>query len=144
MLASPRIEPASRYRCPWIEGYCSHARARAGETVRFFVSTAPASDFRLDIYRLGYYGGTGGRHMASLGPFQGATQPWPAIGAKRLRDCAWTPCAELKIPADWVSGVYLGKLTADQGGVQSYIVFIVRDDRRADLMFQCSDHTWQA
>jgi len=144
MLTSPRIEPTSRYRCPWIEGYCSHARARAGETVRFFVSTDPASDFHLDIYRLGYYGGTGGRHMTSLGPFKGATQPVPAVGAKRLRDCAWTPCAELTIPADWVSGVYLGKLTADQGGVQSYVVFIVRDDRRADLMFQCSDHTWQA
>ena len=27
---------------------------------------------------------------------------------------------------------------------QSYIVFIVRDSRRADVLFQCSDNTWQA
>ncbi len=29
-------------------------------------------------------------------------------------------------------------------GWQSYVVFIVRDNRRADFVFQCSDHTWQA
>ena len=27
---------------------------------------------------------------------------------------------------------------------QSYVVFIVRDDRPADILFQCSDNTWQA
>ena len=29
-------------------------------------------------------------------------------------------------------------------GWQSYVIFIVRDDRRADFLFQCSDTTWQA
>ena len=27
---------------------------------------------------------------------------------------------------------------------QSYVIFIVRDDRPADILFQCSDNTWQA
>ena len=27
---------------------------------------------------------------------------------------------------------------------QSYVVFIVRDERPADILFQCSDNTWQA
>src|SRR5690606_41813726 len=27
---------------------------------------------------------------------------------------------------------------------QSYVVFIVRDNRPADILFQCSDNTWQA
>ncbi len=27
---------------------------------------------------------------------------------------------------------------------QSYLIFIVRDDRPADFLFQCSDNTWQA
>jgi hypothetical protein len=48
------------------------------------------------------------------------------------------------IPDDWVSGVYVGKLTAERDGWQSYVIFIVRDDRRADFLFQCSDTTWQA
>jgi hypothetical protein len=28
--------------------------------------------------------------------------------------------------------------------LQSYVIFIVRDDRRADFIFQCSDNTWNA
>jgi hypothetical protein len=35
-------------------------------------------------------------------------------------------------------------LTAARDGWQSYVIFIVRDDRRADYLFQCSDNTWQA
>jgi hypothetical protein len=50
----------------------------------------------------------------------------------------------MTIPRDWLSGVYLGKLTALREGLQSYILFIVRDERRADFIFQCSDTTWQA
>ena len=55
----------------------------------------------------------------------------------------------MTIPADWPSGVYLGRLTtlvdpATEPYWQSYVVFIVRDDRPADILFQCSDNTWQA
>jgi hypothetical protein len=71
-------------------------------------------------------------------------QPDPPVGEKRLRDCRWRAGTELKIPRDWLSGVYLGKLTAERKGLQSYVIFIVRDDRKADFIFQCSDTTWQA
>ena len=112
MLRQIRVDPKSRYRCPWIEGFCSHRTARAGETITFYVSTNPASPFTLDIYRTGYYGGNGGRLIKQLGEFQGIVQPEPPIGPKRVRNCEWQACAELQIPADWLSGVYLGKLTA--------------------------------
>lgn len=144
MLTHTRIDKPTRYRCPWIEGYCSHTSLRAGDVLSFFVSTNPASDFTLDIYRMGYYGGAGGRLVQSLGPLKGKPQPDPSIGAKRLRDCRWEPCATLRIPTDWTSGVYLGKLTEQRSQLQSYVVFIVRDDRPADFLFQCSDHTWSA
>lgn len=62
----------------------------------------------------------------------------------RLRECRWEPCTTLPIPKDWLSGVYVGKLTAEREQWQSYIIFIVRDDRKADFVFQCSDTTWQA
>lgn len=144
LLQNTRIDPATKYRCPWIEGYCSRTSVRAGEQISFHVSTNPASSFTLDIYRMGYYGGAGGRHVLRLGPFAGEMQPDPPIGPNRLRDCQWMPCANLKIPRDWVSGVYVGKLTAEREQLQSYVIFIVRDDRRADFIFQCSDTTWQA
>ncbi|HEY2953246.1 MAG TPA: twin-arginine translocation signal domain-containing protein [Verrucomicrobiae bacterium] len=144
MLKNTRVDPSTKYRCPWIEGYCSHTSIRAGETIRFHVSTNPASSFTLDIFRMGYYGGTGARQVMSLGPLPGAAQPDAPLGGKRLRDCQWEPCAAVKIPRDWLSGVYLGKLTAEREGWQSYVIFIVHDGRRADFIFQCSDNTWQA
>jgi hypothetical protein len=143
MLAKTAVDPKTRYRCPWVEGYCSHRSVRAGETIRFYVSTKPASSFTIDLYRMGYYGGAGGRHMARLGPFAGEVQPDPPVGANRLRECRWGESAALSIPEGWVSGVYLGKLTTAEGW-QSYVIFVVRDDRRADFAFQCADHTWQA
>ncbi|KAB2673476.1 MAG: twin-arginine translocation signal domain-containing protein [Verrucomicrobia bacterium] len=144
MLVNTRVDPATKWRCPWIEGYCSHTSIRAGERLRVHASTNPASAFRLEVYRMGWYGGMGGRKVAEFGPLAGRPQPDPAVGPKRRRDCAWEPSVEFTIPHDWVSGVYLGKMTAEREGLQSYVVFIVRDDRPADFLFQCSDTTWQA
>jgi hypothetical protein len=144
MLQQTRIEPKSRYRSPWIEGYCSHRSLRAGDTITFHVSTAPPSPFTLDIYRTGYYGGEGARLVKQFGELTGSTQPEPPVGEKRVRRCEWPAAAELQIPSDWLSGVYLAKLTTLASGLQSYLIFVVRDDRPADFIFQCSDNTWQA
>src|SRR2546426_7071643 len=103
----------------------SRASVRAGESLSFHVSTNPPSPFTLDIYRMGYYGGAGGRLMRSHEPFKGATQPDPPIGEKRLRECRWEPCVTIKIPKDWLSGVYLGKLTSLRESIQSYVIFIL-------------------
>lgn len=144
MLTNTRVDPATKWRCPWIEGYCSHTSIRVGEELTVYVSTNPASEFTLEIYRLGHYGGAGGRLLRTYESLPGCVQPNPVVGPDRLRDCLWEPSVSFRIPADWVSGVYLGKLTELRGGVQSYVTFIVRDDRRADFLFQCSDFTWQA
>jgi hypothetical protein len=139
-----RVDPATKYRSPWIEGYASKTSVRPGETIAFHVSTNPGSPFVLEIFRLGYYQGLGGRSVWKSDTVQGTVQPDPAIGAKRLRECAWSPSIELTIPAGWTSGVYLGKLTAEREGLQSYVIFVLRDDREADFLFQVSDNTWNA
>jgi hypothetical protein len=87
--------------------------------------------------------------VRTLGPFAGREQPTPAPGAHTIHECAWDPACEIVIPDDWTSGVYLGRLSVippDErtNGFQSYVVFIVRDDRPCDVLFQCSDNTWQA
>ncbi|MCG8672763.1 MAG: hypothetical protein MI867_25405, partial [Pseudomonadales bacterium] len=69
-----------------------------------------------------------------MGPFQGVTADDPPVGPKRLRRCRWPAAAEFQIPNDWLSGVYVGKLTTQPEGWQSYLVFVVRDDRRADFL----------
>jgi len=144
MLDKTRVDPDTKYRCPWIEGYCSHTSIRAGQTLSVHVSANPPSPFTIDVYRLGYYGGAGGRHVRRIGPLPGVAQPDPPVGEKRLRDCRWPASCAIRIPADWVSGVYVGKLTEQRTGLQSYVIFIVRDDRQADFLFQSSDTTWQA
>jgi hypothetical protein len=144
MLTNTRVDPKTRYRCPWIEGYCSHTSLKAGATLRIMASTNPPSPFVIDIYRLGYYGGKGGRHLVQLGPFKGKVQPDPEVATERLRECRWEPATKLIIPKDWPSGVYLGKLTAEREKLQSYVTFIVRDDRACEFLFQCSDATWSA
>ena len=148
-LTRVRLDRRGGYRSPWIEGYCSRQSVAAGETIQFLVSTEPASRFTLEIFRMGYYSGRGARLVATLGPFRGRAQPMPPVGRNRLRECRWDPVTELTVPKDWVSGVYLGRLSRiPEDGVQdpwqSYVVFIVRDNRAADLLFQCSDNTWQA
>jgi hypothetical protein len=85
MLKKTRIDPKTKYRCVWIEGYCSATSVRAGDTLALMVSTNPPSPFVIDLYRLGYYQGKGGRHLLRLGPFKGKVQPDPKIGKQRLR-----------------------------------------------------------
>lgn len=139
------------YRTSLIEGYCSHQSIAAGQQLELFVSTQPERQFQIDIYRMGYYGGAGGRHVESFGPFQGRTQPVPEMSKSpaRLRECQWDSSVSVTIPEDWTSGVYLGKLTTIPESTsepywQSYVIFVVKDDRAADVLFQCSDNTWQA
>lgn len=139
----------SEFRSPWIEGYASKQSVRAGESIDLMVSTNPASPFTIEIFRMGYYGGRGARLLQTLGPFPGRTQPTPEPAEKNLHECRWEPVTTLTIPDDWISGVYLGRLTTkpekpDQPYWQSYIVFVVTDDRPAQILFQCSDNTWQA
>ena len=137
-------EPVELWRSPRIEGYCSDTSVRTGDALQIMVSTNPVSEFSLEIFRTGYYGGDGGRSMKRIDSLKGTTQAVPPIGENRLRECQWEPSVEITIPDDWLSGVYLGKLTAKDAGVQSYVIFIVRDDQPRDLLFQCSDMTWQA
>ena len=99
MLPNTRVDPKTKYRCPWIEGYCSHTSLRRRRDDRpVMVSTNPPSPFIIDLYRLGYYRGKGGRHLLRLGPFEGIVQPDPEVGEERLRECRWEPAPSSTIP----------------------------------------------
>jgi len=138
--------PNHRYcRRPQIEGYCSQTSASRGDTLNLYVSTNPASQFTIDIYRMGYYGGKGGNLKKHIDPLQGKEQRAPDPDPKsNFFECRWDKTYPLVIPQDWLSGVYLCKLTTLPDRFQSYIIFIVKDDRKVDFVFQCSDLTWQS
>lgn len=130
-----------------IQGFATNISVNQGQTISFKIKTN-ALLYRLDIYRLGYYGGLGARKVATVGPLVGRSQPNcltdPATG---LVDCGnWRVTASWAVPATAVSGIYIAKATRLLiGGGSSHIVFVVRDDDgESDLLFQTSDTTWQA
>ncbi len=131
-----------------IQGFATDMSVTAGETVRFKVQT-DAGSYRLDIYRIGYYGGSGARKFASVLPSALLPQIQPACvtdAATKLTDCGnWTESASWAVPPDAVSGVYIAKLVRLDTGGASHMIFIVRDESgRSDILFKTSDTTWQA
>ena len=128
-----------------ISGFGSKISVNHGDSIDFYVTTT-APSFTIDIYRTGYYGGDGARLITSLGSFPGLHQaipnPNPTTG---LISCLnWTKTTTLTIPSDWVTGVYLAKLTASNGNA-SFIFFVVRDDGGHEaILFQTSVTTYQA
>ncbi|HEX6130403.1 MAG TPA: N,N-dimethylformamidase beta subunit family domain-containing protein, partial [Actinomycetota bacterium] len=131
-----------------IQGFATPFSANRGETVRFRVKTDAAA-YRIDVYRLGYYGGLGARKVATLAPTAALPQQQPECVREQstgLVDCGnWAESAAWELPADAVSGVYVGKLVRDDTGGESLVYFVVRDDERgSDVLFQTADTTWQA
>src|SRR6266513_585246 len=128
-----------------IKGYASATSVNKGESITFFVTVTPAQQYTMDVYRIGYYQGLGGRLMQSIPPLQGVVQPaCPVDAATGLIECDWTASYTLAVPPNWTSGVFIVQLTNAQG-YQNYIPFVVRDDARvADLMFQQPVAPYQA
>ena len=148
-LTRVRPDVPGGFRSAHIEGYCSAQSLRAGHQLDLMVSADPPCSVLLEVFRMGYYGGCGARLMHTLGPLAAQAQPVPPRNGERgLRSCDWPVWASIGIPEDWLSGVYLGRLSTVVGSLtpshQSYVIFIVVDERPADILFQCSDNTWQA
>jgi len=132
---------------PTIQGFATEISVNKGETVRFKVDTN-ATAYRLDIYRMGYYGGLGARKIATVLPSATLPQNQPPClneSSTGLIDCGnWAQSASWVVPASATSGIYFAKLVRTNGGA-SHIVFVVRDDAgQSPVLFQTSDTTWQA
>jgi hypothetical protein len=128
-----------------IRGYASATSINKGESITFFVTVNPVQTYTIDVYRIGWYNGSGGRLMQHIGPLNGITQPAAVYDSSTgLIACPWSASYTLAVPADWTSGIYLALLTNSRN-YQSYIIFVVRDDgRTADILFQQSVTTYQA
>jgi hypothetical protein len=127
-----------------LQGFTTNISYDQGQTVQFKITANVG--YRMDIYRLGWYGGDGARRMAAMTGFPAGVQgPCPTQPTTGLVDCGgWSVSASWAIPADAVSGVYFAHLIGNDGG-ESHIVFVVRNDRsRSDIYYQTSDTTWQA
>jgi hypothetical protein len=127
-----------------IEGFADVVSAQRGDVVTLYVST-PASSFRVEAYRIGYYQGTGGRFIWRSARQRGRDQPAPNRTPRtNMIEAPWSPSLRIRVGDDWPEGVYMLKLVAGNGA-QSYVPLTLRNDSsRADLVIQNSVTTWQA
>jgi hypothetical protein len=126
-----------------IAGYGDVSSINKGQALNLKVSLAQTGKYNLDVYRLGYYGGAGGRLISSVTGLNGVTQAAPTIDpTTRLVEAKWNTSYTLQTAADWTTGLYLAKLTDATTGKQSYVEFVVRDDNRpAEIGFQDANNT---
>ena len=107
-----------------IQGFATRASLQPGQTVSFKVRLAHPEPFRIDIYRLGYYGGTGARKVGSAvlvssdAHTLAARQPdcdREDEGTEvptQLVDCGnWAVIARFAIPSNATTGLYFGRAT---------------------------------
>ena len=132
-----------------VEGYASATSIQRGDKLHFYIhSTDPRTT--VAIYRMGWYAGAGARLVQGGISLPGVRQPMPSADpVTGLIECDWQVSYTLNTatddPGEWLSGIYLAKLTGATSGKQSYIIFVVReDDRPADVLFQSSVTTFQA
>src|SRR5882724_4602790 len=132
-----------------IQGFATQMSVNQGEIVHFKINTG-ATNYRLDIYRMGYYDGNGARKVATIGPAVPLPQNQPSCltdNTTGLIDCGnWAESVSWTVPSDATSGIYFARLVRqDSVSGASHIVFVVRNDNgQSDILFQTSDTTWQA
>ncbi len=146
---------------PPIAGYASATSVRPGATIAFQVNASPAARYRIEISRLGWYGGSGGRRVtclvgSTLDPtcsqdepgVQQPTAPPPNPATGEI-DAGWSTTDTLTVPDGWTSGYYLAvfRLTsgpsAETTGFTPFIVQAPAGDHSA-ILVQVPANTWQA
>lgn len=124
----------------FIQGYAGSVSALSGDAVPLYISSQRPISFRLDVFRIGWYGGAGGRLLQTItnlrSPAQGTWNNHEGLvgcasctydSTTRLHQTHWKAVYTLTIGADWVTGVYLLKMTA-ANHAEGYILLVVRDD----------------
>jgi hypothetical protein len=130
-----------------LQGFTTDISVNHGSTVNFKIQ-ASTNNWRIDIYRLGYYQGNGARLITTIRKSSAQSQPAPVTNSATGEVDAgnWAVTASWAIPASAVSGVYIAHLVDQNNtGNENQIPFIVRaDESTSDVLFQTSDTTWQA
>ena len=133
-----------------IQGYASATSVDTGDTIDFHVTVDGGASWRIEIYRMGWYGGAGGRLMQTASGLTGVDQGGCTDGVD-VNDsyfCTWPVSPggySLTVPTTWTTGLYLAKLENSATGHQAYVPFAVReDDRDAVYYYEQAVMTYQS
>src|SRR5262245_53585795 len=130
-----------------LQGFATDISVNHGSTVNFKIQSG-TNNWRIDIYRLGYYQGNGARLVTTIRMSGTRTQPTPIVDSTTgLVDAGnWSVTTSWAVPPSAVSGVYIAHLVdQNNSSNENHIPFIVRaDESTSDIVFQTSDTTWHA
>ncbi len=132
-------------------GYTTKTSVDLGEDVVLKIGrdapVAPQKTVNIDVYRMGYYDGDGGRLVKSATnvPINNDYTCKPMSQITGEVDCGnWSPTYTIPGSAFPASGIYLAKLTASTGD-QTQVVFTVRDDdSSAKMLYVLPVNDYQA
>ncbi len=146
-----RLRPA---RGRAIGGYASEVSVAPGDIVHLHVSTPQPAYYRVAIYRIGWYQGSGARRIGCvpgcttdrLGTNEAVPAPDATTGRLSL---TWPVTDQFVIGRNWASGYYLANLTLTRGrdaGRGSWVPIVVRaaPGRSSTILVQAAVNTWQA
>jgi hypothetical protein len=152
--AQPGADPASwiqpAYTATGIAGYSSEISVLPGETVHLHVRTSAGQRYRVEIYRLGWYGGSGARLLACLPSCGGdeGSQPYGRMDGVFRAD--WPVTDAFTVPETAPTGYYYALLRVTSPGddhdARGWVVFIVREppSHHSQILVQVPVNTWQA
>ena len=129
-----------------IEGFATQQSINKGESIDFKIKAATPT-VSIEIFRNGFYGGSGARLYTQMDNVPVASQPACSTNASTgLYDCSnWSVTQTITTTDDWPSGVYLARITRPDTFKASHILFVVRDDaRQSDVLFGLPFTTYEA
>jgi hypothetical protein len=123
-----------------------------GQRIDLHVSAAPAARYRVDMYRLGWYGGVGARLVACSPACDkselGVPETVPPPDSMGTVDAGWPTTDTFTVGNDWVTGYYLVRvllLSGPQSGRSATTYVIVRQrSSHSPMLVQVPVNTWQA
>ena len=128
-----------------IEAFTDAASVAPGD--RLSLHASGSGPFDVEWYRLGWYGGAGGRRVRRDVAVAAHPQPrLPPDLKTGLVEAKWPVALQIEIGADWPSGQYVA-LTRPRTGQPGLVPFLVRAPtglEPAPVLFVSATATWQA
>jgi hypothetical protein len=127
-----------------IAGYVAEQAIEPGQVQSVYVSAPHARTLTLRVYRMGWYGGSGGRLVLASTRLPVKRQPRCTHRFETgLTECRWHPTLSFPIPTALASGVYIVKLRASTGA-ESDCMFVLRSQRPPRLLVEIPTATYEA
>jgi hypothetical protein len=130
-----------------IRGYVAEQSIRPGQTQSVYVDAPRSRWIRIDVYRMGWYGGRGGRLVLSTRKLRPHHQRACTHDSHTgLVECHWRPSLGFQMPPGLTSGVYVVKLMSDTGAASDcmFVLEAATEAKPSPLLVQLSTATYEA